>query len=141
MYSPDDEAVEPLTTETCWELLSTAQVGRLALAAGGDIDIFPINFVAHEGALYFRTAPGTKLVELTANPRVALEIDEWDDDQALSVVAKGIAERLEKTAEIDAAEQLPLRPWIPTLKYRWVKITPETVSGLRFRRAAEPERF
>ena len=133
--------VEVLDDRECWELLELAPIGRIALTAAGEIDIFPINFVVHEQALYFRTAPGTKLVELAINPQVAVEIDGWDEGEAFSVVVKGEAERLERSADIDAAEGLPLAPWVPTFKYRWVRIRPTTVSGRRFRRAPEPERF
>lgn len=133
--------VEALGEHECWDLLELAPMGRIALATAGEIDIFPINFAVHEGALYFRTAPGTKLVELTVNPRVALEIDGWDEGEAFSVVVKGVAERLEHAADVDAAERLPLTPWVPTLKYRWVRIQPTSVSGRRFRRGPEPDRF
>lgn len=136
-----DNPVEVLDERECWDLLELAPMGRIALAAAGEIDIFPINFAVHEGALYFRTAPGTKLVELTVNPVVALEIDGWDEGEAFSVVAKGAAERLELAADMDAAERLPLTPWVPTLKYRWVRIRPTSVTGRRFRRAPEPDRF
>lgn len=138
-----DEAgpVEVLDERECWELLELAPMGRIALAAAGELDIFPLNFAVHDGALWFRTAPGTKLVELTVNPDVALEIDGWDDGEAFSVVVKGVAERLEHASELDEAERLPLTPWVPTLKYRWVRIRPSTVTGRRFRRGPEPERF
>lgn len=132
--------VETLDERECWELLQLAPLGRIALTAAGEIDIFPINFAVHAGALWFRTAPGTKLVELTVHPEVALEIDGWDDAEAYSVVVKGVAERLEHGAEIDEAERLGLTPWVPTLKYRWVRIRPRTVTGRRFRRAPEPSR-
>lgn len=137
----DTNPVETLDDNECWELLHLAPVGRIALAAAGEIDVFPVNFVVHDGAIYFRTAPGTKLVELTVNPHVALEIDGWDAGEAFSVVAKGEAERIEHAVDVDAAEQLPLHPWIPTYKYRWVRIRPTSLTGRRFRRAPEPERF
>ncbi|MFT4029496.1 MAG: pyridoxamine 5'-phosphate oxidase family protein [Protaetiibacter sp.] len=133
--------VEVLTEQECWGLLERAPMGRIALAAAGEIDIFPLNFAVHDGALWFRTAPGTKLVELTVNPELALEIDGWDIDEAFSVVVKGVAERLEHASELEVAEGLPLTPWVPTLKYRWVRIRPTSVSGRRFRRGPEPERF
>src|SRR5690606_25077506 len=85
----DVEAVETLDERECWELLELAPIGRIALAAGGEIDIFPINFAVHAGCLWFRTAPGTKLLELTINPSVAVEIDGWDEGEAYSVVVKG----------------------------------------------------
>ncbi|WP_193726447.1 pyridoxamine 5'-phosphate oxidase family protein [Protaetiibacter intestinalis] len=133
--------VELLDERECWELLELAPMGRIAIAVGGVIDIFPLNFAVHDGAVYFRTAPGTKLVELTIHPDVALEIDGWDEGEAFSVVVKGVAERLEHAAEIEEAERLPLTPWVPTLKYRWVRIRPGSVTGRRFRRGPEPDRF
>jgi len=133
--------IRELTDEEAWKLLRHAPLGRLAVSVRGDVDIFPINFVVDEGDLLFRTAPGTKLVELTINESVALEVDTYTYDEASSVVVKGIAEQLQLQSEIDAADRLPLVPWIPTLKYRWVRIVPTSVRGLVFQRAAEPARY
>jgi nitroimidazol reductase NimA-like FMN-containing flavoprotein (pyridoxamine 5'-phosphate oxidase superfamily) len=133
------DVVETLDERECWELLELAPMGRIALAAGGELDIFPLNFAVHAGCLWFRTAPGTKLVELTVHPEVAIEIDGWDEGEAYSVVVKGIAERLEHGAEIDEAERLGLKPWIPTPKTRWVRVRPRVVSGRRFRRGASDD--
>ena len=136
-----EDAVTEMTPAECWDLLEHAELGRLALSVRDDVDIFPINFTVSEGALYFRTSPGSKLAELTANPRVALEADRYDDIAAASVIVKGVAERLEQQDDIDAADRLELRPWIPTLKYRWVRIVPTRVTGRRFTRSAEPDRY
>lgn len=133
--------VSVLEAWECWQLLELAPMGRVALAAAGEIDIFPINFVVDNECIYFRTAPGTKLVELTVNPDVAVQIDGWDEGEAYSVVVKGIAERLEHAAEVEAAERLGLTPWVPTLKYRWVRVRATEVQGRRFRLGPEPERF
>lgn len=139
--SNTEPMVREMDAAECWRLLGEAQVGRLALAPAGEVDIFPVNFVVSGGALYFRTAPGDKLLELAVNPGVALEIDGWDDTSAFSVIVKGVAERLESQTEIDEADRLPLVPWVPTLKYRWVRINPQTVTGRSFTRAPEPERY
>ena len=130
-----------LSEAECWRLLGEAEIGRLALAPAGSPDIFPVTFTVADRALYFRTAPGSKLLDLSVNPSVAFEIDGWDERSAFSVVVKGTAERLEKQADIDAADLLPLVPWLPTLKYRWVRIVPTSVSGHSFVRGAEPARY
>ena len=140
MADPTSPVTE-LDDEECWRLLATTPMGRLAMAPAGDIGIFPVNHVVSGRALYFRTAPGEKLLELAVNPDVAYEIDGFDDTSAFSVVVKGVAERLESQTEIDEADRLPLTPWIPTLKYRWVRIAPTAVSGRSFRRGQEPERY
>lgn len=141
IHELSDDAVTELDRSACLRLLRENQLGRLAVAVAGEPDIFPVNYVVADEAILLRTAPGSKLAELTANPRVAFEIDGFDEAVAFSVIVKGTAERLEHQADIDAAEQLPLQPWIPTLKYRWVRIQPHALTGRAFRRGAEPERF
>ena len=135
------DPVSALPEEACWQTLEKTPVGRIAIAVGDDVEIFPVNFVAADRRIFFRTSPGSKLLGLTVHPSVALEIDGFDEAAAFSVVVKGRAERVEAQAEVDAAEQLPLTPWIPTLKYRWVRIVPTEVSGRVFRRGPEPDRY
>ncbi|GAA1963568.1 pyridoxamine 5'-phosphate oxidase family protein [Microbacterium deminutum] len=141
MNKTDDAVVSALSEEECWNLLARRQLGRIAVAVDGEPDIFPVNYVIDGPRVLFRTAPGSKLAELTINPQVAFEVDEYDDTSAASVVLKGIASRLELQREIDAADALPLSPWIPTLKYRWVRIAPVSITGVRFERGPEPDRY
>lgn len=140
MWEGEGSVVE-LSENENWRLLRQNSLGRLALSAAGAIDIFPVNYYADGETLLLRTAPGTKLLELTVNSRIAIEIDGFTDEEAWSVVVKGTARRLELRAEIDEADEAPLVPWIPTLKYIYVRITPATISGRRFERAPEPERY
>ncbi len=132
--------ITELSQEECWAKLSTNSLGRLATAVASDVDIFPVNYYADGETLLLRTAPGTKLLELTIHHEVAFEIDGYTDDEAWSVIVKGVAAQLESQSEIEEADRQPLTPWIPTLKYRYVRITPVTISGRHFRRAPEPER-
>ena len=126
--------IEVLDEEQCWELLATVEVGRLAVAAAGDVDIYPVNFVLDGHELVFRTAEGTKLVEVVLSGRVAFEADGYDPDRgrAWSVVVKGHAHDLERFAEIYHAQDLPLFPWNASPKERFVKIIPDKVTGRRF---------
>ena len=141
MDRTNDAVVWALSEEECWNLLSRRELGRLAVAVDGEPDIFPVNYVVDGPRVLFRTAPGSKLAELSVNPRVAFEVDEYDETYAASVVLKGVAKRLELQSEIDAADALPLTPWIPTLKYRWVRIAPISITGRRFERGPEPDRY
>src|SRR5688572_9090385 len=110
MVDPHDPIVI-LTEEQCWNLLERHHLGRIALDAEGAPDIFPVNYVVDGSHVLFRTAPGTKLAELTENPHVAFEVDEHDESFAASVILKGEAHRLEVQSEIDAADELELAPW------------------------------
>ena len=133
--------ITELSTEECWAVLREQTLGRIAVSAAGNVDIFPVNYVTHDDTVLFRTAPGTKLLELAINDRVAFEVDGHTSGEAWSVVLKGRAERVERQSEIDAADALPLTPWLPTLKYRWVRIRPAELTGRRFARDVEPERY
>lgn len=74
----------------CMAILDRHHVGRMAFGRKDMVDIEPIHYVHHDGWLYGRTGPGTKMEVLTHNRWVAFEVDEID---ALfdwrSVVVKG----------------------------------------------------
>lgn len=130
-----------LSQDEALELMGSQQLGRLVVHLGDELELFPVNFVVSEGKIFFRTAEGTKLFSLEMDQRVLFEADDYGTDEAWSVVVKGSARRLESNEEIQQADQLPLRPWLPTLKYNFVEITPAEVSGRRFELGEEPERY
>lgn len=140
MVNENNEAMQILTEDESWALLEANSLGRLAVAVAGDPDIVPVNYVASGHRLYFRTAGGSKLLQLTINQNVAFEIDLIEDNIARSVVLSGRARQLETTAEKEFAESLPLRPWVPTLKYHYVEIEPDEVHGRQYHLGPEPER-
>lgn len=135
----DNDAVTVLNRNDSWELLQRRTMGRLAVSVAGQPDIFPINYYADATSIVFRTAPGSKLLEVTINGAVALETDLYDRHEAWSVVVKGVATVLEGEAEIIAAEALPLWSWVATVKPIFVRIMPTEVSGRRFLFGPEPE--
>ncbi len=126
--------MDVLTDEQCWDLLGTNQIGRLAVVVAGRPDIFPVNYVVHEGEIYFRTAEGSKLASVMAHREVAFEIDGYDGatNEAWSVVLSGMARVLNHDAEVEAAESLPLFPWNLAPKHRFVAIEPTEMSGRKF---------
>jgi nitroimidazol reductase NimA-like FMN-containing flavoprotein (pyridoxamine 5'-phosphate oxidase superfamily) len=130
----DSGAIEVLDVQQCWQLLASVEVGRLAVAVAGDGDIFPLNFTVDDGALLFRSAEGTKLVEVVLAGRVAFEVDGYEPSrgQAWSVVVKGSAELLDRFDDIYRAQDLPLFPWNASPKERFVRIVPDKLSGRRF---------
>lgn len=140
MTTDEEHPGATMSPSEAWRFLEHTSFGRLALSVANEPDIFPINFLAHDGKLLMRTNPGTKLAELTINDRVAFEIDGIAENSAWSVVVKGSARVIESQTEIDAANELPLTPWIPTRKNTYVEIIPTSVRGIRFELGTEPER-
>lgn len=139
--SENEGAVRVLSEDDCWQLLDGAAFGRLAVSVANQPEIFPVNYYADGRTVLFRTAEGTKLLELTINARVAFECDQYTEAEAWSVVVKGRARVIESQTEIHAADQLPLTSWIPTLKYVYVRVEPTEITGRRFDRGPEPERY
>lgn len=137
----ETDGLVALDDARCWELLETQELGRIVTHTADVIDIFPVNYVVDERSILFRTAEGSKLFALTVNDNVLFEVDAHSDLAAWSVVVRGRAERLSSSADVERADGLGLRPWVPTLKYNYVRIVPASVSGRAFRRAPEPDRY
>lgn len=135
------EVVQRLTDQDCWDHISGEALGRLVTHVGEVLDIFPVNYVVDQGTIVFRTAEGSKLTELTINDEVLFEVDAHTETDAWSVVVRGNAHRLSTNDEVQVADALPLKPWIPTLKYNYVRIVPMSLSGRAFVRAEEPDRY
>jgi uncharacterized protein len=138
---PDDEAILVLDENQCWQLLEGTRHGRLGLRVNDELDLVPVNFRTADRKIFFRTAPGNKLAELTINPKVIFEADGILSDEAWSVLARGSARVLEHDEEIEFAESLAIDPWVPTYKDFYVEVMVNRVSGRHFVFGEHPERF
>ena len=118
--------------DECWVRLGKESFGRLALSTASGVDIFPINYTVHKEALFFRTAPGSKLVDLSLQAAVAFEIDGHDSNTRWSIVVKGQARRLDSDAEIEASGVLLLHTASAKAKWNFVRISPTSVTGRQF---------
>jgi nitroimidazol reductase NimA-like FMN-containing flavoprotein (pyridoxamine 5'-phosphate oxidase superfamily) len=130
----DEESSSPIHTlsdEECWDLLRETEFGRMAYHLAGEVHIVPINYATDGRRLYFKTAEGSKLLGIVMNEDVAFEIDRITEDSATSVCLRGRAQLLEGSEEY-VVEQLPLRPWVPTLKFNVVAIEPAEMTGRSF---------
>jgi nitroimidazol reductase NimA-like FMN-containing flavoprotein (pyridoxamine 5'-phosphate oxidase superfamily) len=132
MTSSTQPGVTVLDEDTCWKLLASVEVGRLAVAVDGQPDIFPLNFAIDEHGLVFRTAEGTKLFALFIDSAVAFEADGFDPDSgnAWSVVIKGVAREIAMQDKVDTA--YPVFPWSAWPKARFVRIDAHQVTGRQF---------
>lgn len=126
--------VENLSVDTCWSLLRTASVGRLAVIVDGHPEIFPINFVVDYGTAVFRTGEGSKVAGALSGTPVAFESDGFDPETGCvwSVVIKGKAHTIAEIEDVMDTVDLPLSPWQAGDKDRFIRITPSEVTGRRF---------
>lgn len=124
--------IERIDRDQCLRLLAADEVGRLAVVAGGEAAIFPVNYRLDGEAIVFRTDPGTKL-DHGPRSRACFEIDHFDRQERAgwSVVVTG---RLEEVTRYDAAtfervQHLPIDPWAGGEKAHRVRLVPERITG------------
>lgn len=127
-----DDIVTELSQDECWRMLREEEFGRLAFRLVDEVHITPINYAVDHDTLLFRTAGGDKLLSAAMGAEVAFEIDHYDEDDARSVVLRGVARILDEDEE-HRAENVPLRPWVGTPKYNVVEISPRVITGRAFR--------
>lgn len=124
--------IRPLTAAQCWQRLRDhpARIGRVG-TGGPSPDILPVNYIVDGESVVFRTAPGKKLAAVGRGERVVFEVDDVDPQwrRGWSVVLRGFAEHVAQGDEHDRLEALPLRPWDPTPKTDFVRITTHLISG------------
>ncbi|MEJ7799601.1 MAG: pyridoxamine 5'-phosphate oxidase family protein [Ilumatobacter sp.] len=130
-----------LEVHECWALLRDEAYGRLAVVGRDGPEIFPVNVRVDRGTIAFRTAAGNKLAALRDDPRVAFEVDGYDDvDRTVwSVVIRGVAKLVSDQYDCLDVVELGVTPWQHGPKPEFVRIVPTTVSGRRFERAKRSE--
>ncbi|MGI9125290.1 MAG: pyridoxamine 5'-phosphate oxidase family protein [Mycobacterium sp.] len=131
--------ISVLEDREAWNLLGSVALGRLVTSFGGQLEIFPVNFVAQNGTVLFRTAEGTKLFTTVMNEKVLFEVDDHTTEEGWSVIIRGTARMLSSAEEIREADQAGLMPWVATEKLRYVRVTPTEVSARRFQFGPEPQ--
>lgn len=134
-----DQPVLTLNRDQTELLLRNTRHGRLAFMAEGKVEIFPVNYAFDGKKLYFRTAPGAKLLAAESRSMVAFETDGILPDEAWSVVVRGRIEPVPES-EVDYVRGLGLSPWIPTYKDFFVSLSIEEITGRHFILARQPER-
>jgi uncharacterized protein len=134
------EPLEQLSESECWSLLRTVEIGRLAApTSDGGVEIMPVNHVVDQGSIVFRSALGTKLTVALEAPEVAFEADNAADriadqrDDPWSVVLRGAAELIERPTDVFDSFELSVTPWHESPKPYFVRLSPHTISGRRFR--------
>ena len=89
-----DDGLELLDEDEARRLLATGEVGRVGITIGALPAIFPVNYRVIDGAIVFRTSPGSKMSAAAAGAVVAFEVDDYQlaDRTGWSVLAVGPAE-------------------------------------------------
>lgn len=121
-----------LDEHECRVLLRRAYVGRLAFVVDDRPRIVPMNYLVDRDAVLLRTGRDG-LLDVIDGRDVAFEVDDVspDDHAGWSVVVTGRAEEVREPGELERVGELPLRPWAPGDRTRYVRIATAGISGRR----------
>jgi nitroimidazol reductase NimA-like FMN-containing flavoprotein (pyridoxamine 5'-phosphate oxidase superfamily) len=133
---PLEAGLSRLDREQCMALLAGASFGRVGVSVDALPAILPVRLALIDGALVFRTVPGTKLAAAARNAVLAVEIDEYDPATAegWSVLVRGVARELDDDDEIEMARPVLHRSWIPIgAEEHFVRVACDLVTGRRLK--------
>jgi nitroimidazol reductase NimA-like FMN-containing flavoprotein (pyridoxamine 5'-phosphate oxidase superfamily) len=133
-----DARWQELAKDECFGLLAGQQLGRVVLVDERGPIALPVNYVLDQHTVLFRTDEGTKLDVAGRGGPVGFEVDGADEATRTgwSVLVRGEAVEVTDPAELARLRELPLYPWAPGAKTRYVRILPTVLTG---RRIALPE--
>ncbi|MEV6945186.1 pyridoxamine 5'-phosphate oxidase family protein [Streptomyces sp. NPDC051172] len=122
-----------LSVPECRALLSTHGVGRIAVPTASGPVVVPVNYSVVEGAIVFRTEPGSTPSQ-ASGCQVAFEVDRIDDafSSGWSVLVRGHARTVTDPEEVyRLAEGARSEPWAGGHRDQWVRIDPLAITGRR----------
>ena len=137
MGTPLDEepgrSFEALDEEECFSLLHSGSMGRVAVSLGEIPAVFPVNYHAFNGDIYFFTAEGTKLDAAIRRAMVAFQLDHFDlaYHHGWSILAVGKATEIHE--DLDPRACSPFPP--PALGTRFPEPPRTDPAGLRLWKA------
>ncbi|ANS70148.1 DNA-binding protein [Streptomyces lincolnensis] len=117
--------------EECRQRLGTHGVGRIAVTTAEGLTILPVNYSVVDGAIAFRTAPGSTLSQVLGK-QVAFEVDHIDDalSRGWSVLLRGRARGvLDRDTVRRLRERAYSAPWAGGRRDMWVCIDVVGISG------------
>ncbi|MEV0403141.1 pyridoxamine 5'-phosphate oxidase family protein [Actinoallomurus sp. NPDC050550] len=134
--------IEELGETECLRLISAGGVGRIAYTGRFGPVVLPVNYKLHDGAIVFRTAPGSPMDEdlrtgiSEAEYLVAFEIDEIDmtTREGWSVLIQGSAHHVDSETERVSLTRAGVEPWPGGERELFVRIIPSRITGRRIRR-------
>ena len=123
-----------LTEAECWTLLSSRGTGRVAYQDNGRVLVFPVNYVVHDKAVYFRTAREGVLGGGLDYRNASFQIDEHDALRmdGWSVLLSGRAAAVDDSDLLTALwGRRMAEPWGGGQRDVFIGIEPAMVTGRR----------
>lgn len=132
----DTTTLVSLTRSECLRLLRRhpVHVARIGVVdVDGQPVVLPVNYRMDGDAVVIRTDPASLLAEQAGGRPVAVEVDDVDPAwrEGWSVLVQGTAEVVTDEAELARLRRLPLHPWAPGDRSRYLRIEPAALTGRR----------
>ncbi len=124
---------EALSAAECWALLTTQRTGRIGFTREGSLYIYPVNYLIHDGGIYFRTSEEGELGRAALGPS-AFQADAIQPEAMAgwTVLAQGSPERVDDEELLKALwGRASEEPWAGGLRTQFIGLRPDTVSGRR----------
>ena len=120
-----------LSGEQCLALLGSNDFGRIGLSINALPAILPVNYKMVEGVVVILSASGAKLAAAANHSVVAFEVDKFSPSGAYgwSVLAIGVAFKLEDEPELLARLNGNMEVWIDADAAILIGIRPDIISG------------
>ncbi|MFI5041402.1 MAG: pyridoxamine 5'-phosphate oxidase family protein [Acidimicrobiales bacterium] len=125
--------LEELSTDQCYELLATQELGRLGVIIDHYPEILPVNYRLDHHVIVFRSDVGTKLTAAD-HANVTFQVDAVDPVRrsGWSVLVRGTAEIvLEGSEHWERTVAASTVPWVEGDKAHYVRVIPVALSGRR----------
>jgi uncharacterized protein len=127
--------MQALSTDECYRLLATHEIGRIGVNAEHCPLIFPVNYALDGTTVVIRTHPGT-ILRAAEHANVTFQVDDIDraTRSGWSVLARGQAEEVgpEHRKELVARTRATgVEPWAPGEHGNWLRLIVHDVSGRR----------
>jgi hypothetical protein len=124
-----------LSPEECALYLGSSQIGRIAVSIGALPAIFPVNYLAVTGAIWFRTSSDGTLLRASLGSVVAFEADGFDDIGAFgwSVLVRGVANEINDPRTLKAVKSCFIDAWpLIGASDRFIVIPATLLTGQRY---------
>jgi nitroimidazol reductase NimA-like FMN-containing flavoprotein (pyridoxamine 5'-phosphate oxidase superfamily) len=116
-----------LTERECWEYLAQHDFGRIAVNVRGTPSVFPVGYSVVPGGILVRTRPGSKLLAILLDSRIAFEVDERTDLDGWSVLVTGEAEEVDPGS--NEWHTMPAAPFAGADAHVLLLLTPTQLTG------------
>ncbi|RKS08992.1 nitroimidazol reductase NimA-like FMN-containing flavoprotein (pyridoxamine 5'-phosphate oxidase superfamily) [Nocardiopsis sp. Huas11] len=134
-----DSSFTVLERETCFNLLATRGIGRVAFTIEGDAapTVLPVNYALLDDTIVFRSNLAGTIMR-HGRGYAAFEVDHFDHEhfEGWSVLASGRCRWIRDDGELSRIPQGRLaKPWAAGKRDQVLKIVPGRISGRRISRS------